>query len=1006
MSEYAATGVYLPTQILLGDGSSYTFDYELSTAPGHTSDTTGRISKITLPTGGYIQYAYTGTNCTDGSPLQVTKTVNDLTNSAVWSYTRTISSGIWTTTENTPLNTDVQWTFNAGGIPTVEKVYQASVGGTVLSETDTTYGSDGPSRNTLSTGAASRTVDYAYDSYGNMTAQYEYDWGSTTSPLRTTLYTYINSSSYINANLLGLPATQTIMDGSTTVAYTEYFYDGKLTGGSTDTSAIAMTNQSGAVGHDDANYGVSSTTPRGNLTRMVQYANPSGTPSGGLTTLYGYDSLGNLVKTIDPKGNITTISYADSWDSGSSSCSLGSGAGAYAHPTSVTQGYGSGSALTATATYNKCIGAVMSVVDPNSQTTTFGYGDPLLRLKSITTPDASTTPTVQYAHNHYASGSVPNANVVTQTLHSGSSTMTSTNFQDGLGRALKVQGTNSAYTQYAYGFDTTAHQSFQQVSNPYLSSPSYWTKTSYDPLGRTVGVIYQDGSPATTSYTDNCWTMNDPASHYRKLCTDALGRLYQVFEDPSGLNYQTTYLYNGLNNLLSATQSGGPVRSFTYDGLSRLITEHPAEAGTTTYSYLAGGTPCSGVVTAPCTRTDANSTITTLTYDTLNRLTGKIYSGSTVGTKTAAITYYYDQTSYNGLTITNGKGQRTGMSDASGQTAWGFDVTGRPTYIVKTISGSTNMAHYDYNIDGTTNNIRYFSGSNVTYSYNSAGQPTAAVDTASSFNFATGATYTEAGQLKTLVQGYTSTFAGITTSNAYNYRLQPWVLSESKPSATLFSLSYGYGATAGTNNGNVRVITNNLDSTRSQTYDYDALNRVANAQAGTSWGNTYVYDAFGNLRQKNQIPGVPGEILNVNVSTSSNQINSDNTLLYDTKTGAMLIDNFGNHWTYDAENHVVSVGGSSYLYDGDGNRVMKSGTNARIYWPGLDGSVLNELNTVSNLLVRNVYLNGTLVARREGNGNIHYPAVDHLSSARVVVSASGAVEDDLDYYPFGGKNRA
>ena len=36
---------------------------------------------------------------------------------------------------------------------------------------------------------------------------------------------------------------------------------------------------------------------------------------------------------------------------------------------------------------------------------------------------------------------------------------------------------------------------------------------------------------------------------------------------------------------------------------------------------------------------------------------------------TPAVSYLYDQTSYNGLTITNGKARRTGMGDGSGQTA-------------------------------------------------------------------------------------------------------------------------------------------------------------------------------------------------------------------------------------------------------------------------------------------------------------------------------------------------
>ncbi len=58
-------------------------------------------------------------------------------------------------------------------------------------------------------------------------------------------------------------------------------------------------------------------------------------------------------------------------------------------------------------------------------------------------------------------------------------------------------------------------------------------------------------------------------------------------------------------------------------------------------------------------------------YDALSRLTGKSYSNGD-----PAVSYFYDQTSYNGLTITNGQGRRTGMSDASGMTAWSYDAAG------------------------------------------------------------------------------------------------------------------------------------------------------------------------------------------------------------------------------------------------------------------------------------------------------------------------------------------
>ena len=94
-----------------------------------------------------------------------------------------------------------------------------------------------------------------------------------------------------------------------------------------------------------------------------------------------------------------------------------------------------------------------------------------------------------------------------------------------------------------------------------------------------------------------------------------------------------------------------------------------------------------------------------------------------------------------------------------------------------------------------------------------------------------------------------------------NNRLQIASQSADNGGAYYFKRSYNYGTQ---NNGNILSITNNLDSSRSQSFSYDSLNRLTHAEnAGTNcaatlpdghteyWGNNYVYDAWGNLLQKN-----------------------------------------------------------------------------------------------------------------------------------------------------------
>ena len=123
------------------------------------------------------------------------------------------------------------------------------------------------------------------------------------------------------------------------------------------------------------------------------------------------------------------------------------------------------------------------------------------------------------------------------------------------------------------------------------------------------------------SSTGNCSTVTDEASKVRKSCSDGLGRLTSVAEDPAVLNYQTTYSYDVLSNLTNVTQAGSRNRTFTYNSLSQLLTAANPESGTITYTYDNNGNVS--------TKTDARNVKTTYTYDSLNRNTKKAYSDST-----------------------------------------------------------------------------------------------------------------------------------------------------------------------------------------------------------------------------------------------------------------------------------------------------------------------------------------------------------------------------------------
>src|SRR4029077_11812112 len=115
----------------------------------------------------------------------------------------------------------------------------------------------------------------------------------------------------------------------------------------------------------------------------------------------------------------------------------------------------------------------------------------------------------------------------------------------------------------------------------------------------------------------------------------------------------------------------------------------------------------------------------------LNRLTAKAYTQQTCSNGTVpspAATYLYDQTSFNGLTIANGIGRRTGMTDQAGSEAWSYDSMGRIASDQRTTNALARAFSYTYNLDGSQATVTHpkVSADNplvVTFQPGGAGRP-------------------------------------------------------------------------------------------------------------------------------------------------------------------------------------------------------------------------------------------------------------------------------------------
>lgn len=862
-------------------------------------------------------------------------------------------------------------------------------------------------------GTGAITQNFTYDSLGNLRTaqldccnlktliyssgtQYSYPdsvvRGPSSGPQFTTSYTYDSGS--------GLMLTNT----DENLQLTQFQYDSinRLT-------ATLLPPQNGTVVQLNSSYGDSTASPT-----VTSYTTNSGNTAQTLTT---FDGLGHVMETDNKDGNtlISTTSsiYDKLWRRKQVSNPFAPGE----TPVYTAFTYDGLSRLTrvtppsAGYTQYNYFGNTVTVVDPaGKQRKNYtdalgrlievdepGWGDALKSSGSVTiggNTDSSICPfdtCIRQTQYIYDTGTV-------QITVNGSTKSTT------YGRFSSPSSIASALASAINGdttYPVTAGLSGATIN---LSSAQPGANTNYSLSVSSVTSDPADFGAGTTSF---------PASTSGPTMTNGVDGTPEGSPSLSR-PIVTTYGYDIMDNLtVVAMGATGPVngvtypgqpRSYVYDSLGRLVTTTTPESGTVTNYYTdVNNQTCAGNPSLVCRVQDARGVIKTLTYDAINRPLNVQYSDGT-----APVSYTYVAGLDRLASITDGPAS---PAPANSQT-FTYDNLGRITSVSQVIDQVTYLTQYTYNLLGQLATTTYPSGHVVTHNYDNVGRTASVLFGGNTY--LSGLSYNAAGETLGFTMG--NQVQGAFT---YNDHLQLASLRYFKPGAAQDILNLGYDYTSATqanNNGQIQAMhyftqPGVEDTTKSESFTYDAWLRLKSAQtitvnsntAGT-WSLTWGYDRLGNRKQQTLTGGnLPGGIgqPNFTIDETTNRING---------------------FSYDSAGNLTGDGTFTYAYDG-ANRMKQAqqvaspntvttstffgplrikkvvgSTTTRYLYSG-SKPIAEYVNGSTTPSKEYIYAGSTLLATIAGTSTTyHHP--DHLSN-RAETDATGAVVRTAGHFPYG-----
>ncbi len=533
----------------------------------------------------------------------------------------------------------------------------------------------------------------------------------------------------------------------------------------------------------------------------------------------------------------------------------------------------------------------------------------------------------------------------------------------------------------------------------YRGDAQYWTQLQYDDFDRVV----KESSP--TSEADP--TLRSTLYDYQGLTTlqtdangntttqvvDALGRTVSVTDALSGT---VSYRYDAFGNLVETTDPAGNKITMGYDIRGNKTSMSDPDMGDWVYVYNTFGELTK--------QTDAKGQDTVMVYDKLGRMTVRFET-------TEVTAWEYDTRWIGALSHTLQGPYGGGSTYVEG---YYYDSLGRVTYRADVIEGSYYYTGYTYDSQSRLRAMVYPSSFPVWNVYNSYG-------------YLCQVRYDD--QNDCAAEGFSwrldhiDAFGNVESATLNNGIFETRhhdqarghmsaIMTGNGISADVQNLEYTWDAV-----GNLTSRTDHLQSGLSESFSYDALNRMTYASTTGGEVMSLTYDSLGNISSKSDVgnyqydPNRPHQLTEVTGTRAA-------TFTYD-ENGNQLTSSNGRTVTWSSFNKPIDI--RQNVSGGQNRTQIRYGSDRKRYKTVVDHTQNGTTTTRTTHYIGDHYEQVFVDSKKESKHHfsaygrtyavfnaseitgwsVGYLHTDHLGSVVAITGTSGALWQQFSYDAFG-----